>query len=390
MAMKILKVRPCMRNQTGVVCMLLAGGQGSRLKALTKDTAKPAVPFGGKYRIIDFALSNATNSGIRDIGVLTQYKPFRLNEHIGIGAAWDYDRTYGGLRLLSPFYSEEGGRWYAGTANAIYENMHYLDNLNPRYVLILSGDHIYKMDYNELLDVHVQSGAEATIAVMEVPWEEASRFGIMNTDHEGRIIEFEEKPEHPKSNLASMGIYMFNWPTLRKALIADYEDKNSSYDFGKDIIPKMLANHLPLYVYHFNGYWKDVGTVKSYWEANLEMIDPNNGLDIYESNWRIYTSAKNLPPHFVADGAEVKNSLVNEACRVYGKVNHCVLFTSVVIEEGAEVKDSVILSGTVIRKGAKVVRAVVGENEIIEENQVIGHEPSDKVYLVADGCVTEE
>lgn len=379
-----------MRNQSGMVCMLLAGGQGSRLKALTRNTAKPAVPFGGKYRIIDFALSNATNSDIHDIGILTQYKPFRLNEHIGIGAAWDYDRTYGGLRLLSPFYSEEGGRWYHGTANAIYENMTYLDNLNPKYVLILSGDHIYKMNYNELLDVHIRKGAEATIAVMEVPWDEAPRFGIMNTDEEDRIIEFEEKPAKPKSNLASMGIYIFNWPTLRKALIEDYKDKNSTYDFGHDIIPKMLKAQMPLYVYRFKGYWKDVGTIKSYWEANLDMIDPNNGLNIYEKNWRIYTSAKNLPPHFIAQEAEVSNSLVNEACRVYGKVQHCVLFTNVTVEEGAEVRDSVILSGSVIQKGAKVVHAVVGENEVIRAGQEIGEDTSGAVYLVADGNVTEE
>lgn len=379
-----------MRNQSGMVCMLLAGGQGSRLKALTRYTAKPAVPFGGKYRIIDFALSNATNSDIHDIGILTQYKPFRLNEHIGIGAAWDYDRTYGGLRLLSPFYSEEGGRWYDGTANAIYENMTYLDNLNPKYVLILSGDHIYKMNYNELLDVHIRKGAEATIAVMEVPWDEAPRFGIMNTDEEDRIIEFEEKPAKPKSNLASMGIYIFNWPTLRKALIEDYKDKNSTYDFGHDIIPKMLKAQMPLYVYRFKGYWKDVGTIKSYWEANLDMIDPNNGLNIYEKNWRIYTSAKNLPPHFIAQEAEVSNSLVNEACRVYGKVQHCVLFTNVTVEEGAEVRDSVILSGSVIQKGAKVVHAVVGENEVIRAGQEIGEDTSGAVYLVADGNVTEE
>lgn len=379
-----------MRNQSGMVCMLLAGGQGSRLKALTRNTAKPAVPFGGKYRIIDFALSNATNSDIHDIGILTQYKPFRLNEHIGIGAAWDYDRTYGGLRLLSPFYSEEGGRWYDGTANAIYENMTYLDNLNPKYVLILSGDHIYKMNYNELLDVHIRKGAEATIAVMEVPWNEAPRFGIMNTDEEDRIIEFEEKPAKPKSNLASMGIYIFNWPTLRKALIEDFKDKNSTYDFGHDIIPKMLKAQMPLYVYRFKGYWKDVGTIKSYWEANLDMIDPNNGLNIYEKNWRIYTSAKNLPPHFIAQEAEVSNSLVNEACRVYGKVQHCVLFTNVTVEEGAEVRDSVILSGSVIQKGAKVVHAVVGENEVIRAGQEIGEDTSGAVYLVADGNVTEE
>ncbi|MCI6157295.1 MAG: glucose-1-phosphate adenylyltransferase [Peptoniphilaceae bacterium] len=379
-----------MRNQNGVVGMLLAGGQGSRLKSLTKNTAKPAVPFGGKYRIIDFALSNATNSEIRDIGILTQYKPYRLNEHIGIGAAWDYDRTHGGLRLLSPFYSEDGGRWYAGTANAIYENINYLDNLNPQYVLILSGDHIYKMDYNKLLDVHKATGAEATIAVMEVSWEEASRFGILNVDDTDRIVEFEEKPKNPKSNLASMGIYMFNWPTLRRELIEDYNNKESSYDFGHDIIPHMLSEKLPLYVYHFSGYWKDVGTVRSYWEANLDLIDPNNGLNIYENSWRIYTSAQNLPPHYVSEKAHVESSLVNEACRIYGEVKHSVLFTNVRVEENAVVRDSVILPGCVIKKGAHVYRAVLAENQIVEENQVVGDPESASVFLMADGAVSEE
>mgnify|MGYP001661072882 CR=1 FL=1 len=379
-----------MKDQDKVACMLLAGGQGSRLKALTKDTAKPAVPFGGKYRIIDFALSNATNSDIRDIGVLTQYKPFKLNEHIGIGAAWDYDRTNGGLRILSPYYSEEGGRWYNGTANAIYENIDYLDNVNPQYVLILSADHIYKMDYNKLLEVHIKQGAEATIAVMEVPWEEAGRFGIMNTDEHDRITEFEEKPKEPKSNLASMGIYMFNWPTLRSELIRDYNDKESTYDFGHDIIPRMLHDGLGLYVYRFDGYWKDVGTVKSYWEANLEMIDPNNGLDIYDKSWRIFTSAKNLPPHYVSRKASVKNSLVNEACHIDGQVDHSVLFTNVTVAEDAVVKDSVILSGCRIGKGARVYSAVLGENQEVKDGEVVGKSDSDYVTLMANGSISKE
>lgn len=379
-----------MRNQNQICAMLLAGGQGSRLKDLTKDTPKPAVPFGGKYRIIDFALSNATHSEIRDIGVLTQYKPFKLNEHIGIGDAWDYGRTKGGLRMLSPYYNEEGGRWYEGTANAIYENIDYLDQIDPQYVLILSADHIYKMDYNDLLDLHKKKGAECTIAVMEVPWDEASRFGIMNADDTGRIIEFEEKPEKPKSNLASMGIYMFNWPTLRRQLIRDYNDRNSSYDFGKDIIPHMLAEDLPLYAYRFEGYWKDVGTIKSYWEANLEMIDPDNGLNIYDKSWQIYTSAKNLPPHYLGKGSRVSNSLVNEACNILGEVKHSVLFGNVTVEEGAVVKDSVILSNCVIKKDAKVNRAVMNEGETIEEGAEIGREDSDSVYLISDGRVNEQ
>nr|WP_072514409.1 glucose-1-phosphate adenylyltransferase [Ndongobacter massiliensis] len=379
-----------MRNSNRVVAMLLAGGQGSRLKALTRTTPKPAVPFGGKYRIIDFALSNATNSDIRDIGILTQYKPFKLNEHIGIGSAWDYDRNKGGLRLLSPYYSEEGGRWYDGTANAIYENIDYLDTVDPQYVLILSGDHIYKMDYNELLEVHKARGAEGTIAVMEVPWEEAPRFGIMNTDESDRIVEFEEKPEKPKSNLASMGIYMFNWKTLRKALIADADNPDSDSDFGKDIIPGMLQAGLPLYVYRFDGYWKDVGTVRSYWEANLEMIDPDNGLDIYDKSWRIYTASKNLPPQYIGAHAEVSEALINEACSIEGTVRHSVLFNNVTVEEGAVVVNSVILSGSVVKSGAHVVNAVIAEDQIIDTDQVIGSEGTNAVYLVADGKVSEE
>ena len=379
-----------MRNKSKVCAMLLAGGQGSRLKALTRDTPKPAVPFGGKYRIIDFALSNATNSEIRDIGVLTQYKPFRLNEHIGIGAAWDYDRTKGGLRMLSPYYNEEGGRWYEGTANAIYENLDYLDRVNPQYVLILSADHIYKMDYNQLLDIHQKKGAECTIAVMEVPWEEAPRFGIMNTDEDGRVLEFEEKPENPKSNLASMGIYMFNWLTLRRELIRDYNDKNSSYDFGKNIIPHMLEEGMPMYTYSFKGYWKDVGTIRSYWEANLEMIDPHNSLNIYDKTWQIYTSAKNLPPHYISEKAKVERSLVNEACAIYGTVKNSVLSSNVRIEEGAVVEDSVILSDCVIKAGAKIRNAVINEGEVVDEEREIGQEDTDHIYLVSDGKVTEE
>lgn len=379
-----------MRNENKMVAMLLAGGQGSRLKALTKNTPKPAVPFGGKYKIIDFALSNSTNSDIRDIGVLTQYKPFKLNEHVGIGAAWDYDRSKGGLRLLSPYYSEEGGRWYDGTANAIYENIDYLDAINPQYVLILSADHIYKMNYNKMLDVHRKRGAECTIAVMEVPWEEAPRFGIMSTNETDQILEFEEKPAEPKSNLASMGIYIFNWKTLRRELIRDYNDPNSSYDFGHDIIPHMLTEGLGLYVYRFKGYWKDVGTIRSYWEANLEMIDPDNGLDIYDRDWRILTSNKNLPPQYIAPTAAVTNALINEGCMVAGRVDHSVLFDNVEIEEGAEVHNCVLLSGTVVKRNAKIANMVVAEDQVIEEGRVIGDPNADTIYLMADGIINEE
>ncbi|QQK07101.1 glucose-1-phosphate adenylyltransferase [Miniphocaeibacter halophilus] len=372
-----------MRARKRVVAMLLAGGQGSRLKGLTKKIAKPAVPFGGKYRIIDFALSNATNSDIRDIGVLTQYKPFLLNTHLGNGAAWDYDRNSGGLRVLPPFATEEGGRWYEGTANAIYENIDFLDDLAPEYVLILSGDHIYKMNYNELLDYHKEKNSACTIAVMEVPWEEASRFGILNTDKDNKIVEFDEKPENPKNNLASMGIYMFNWSTLREFLIKDAEDKDSDHDFGKNVLPAILNEGYDMYAWKFDGYWKDVGTVKSYWEANLDLLNDNN-LNLYDKKERIFTKAKNLPPHFIANGAVVKKALINEACRVYGTVKNSVLFSSVIIEEGAEVVNSVILSNVVIKKGAKVYNAVINEDCIIDEKQEIGSPDDKNVYLVDD------
>ena len=377
-----------MRNANNTAAMLLAGGQGSRLKALTREMAKPVVPFGGKYRIIDFALSNSTNSEIKDIGVLTQYKPQLLNEHLGIGAAWDYDRNFGGLRILSPYYTEDGGRWFEGTASAIYENINYLDQVNPEYVLILSGDHIYKMDYRELLDVHKKKGADCTIAVMEVDWDEASRFGIMNTDEDGRIVEFEEKPENPKSNLASMGIYVFNWKVLRKELIKDYEDKDSTNDFGHDIIPKMLDQGSPLYVYKFDGYWKDVGTVRSFWQANLDLIDPNNELGIYDDNWRIYTKSLNLPPHRLGKNAVLTDTLVNEACIINGKVNHSVLFSEVEVEDSAEVYNSVLLNGVKVKSGVKVYNAVVAEHMEITED--IGKEDDDIVYLVSSEGIEEE
>ena len=377
-----------MRNSNKTAAMLLAGGQGSRLKALTRDMAKPVVPFGGKYRIIDFALSNSSNSEIKDIGVLTQYKPQLLNRHLGIGSAWDYDRNNGGLRILSPYYTEEGGKWFEGTASAIYENINYLDQVNPEYVLILSGDHIYKMDYRKLLDVHKEKGADATIAVMEVDWDEASRFGIMNTDEEGRITEFEEKPENPKSNLASMGIYVFNWKILRKALIEDNNDPNSTNDFGHDIIPKMLADNEPLYVYKFDGYWKDVGTVRSFWQANLDLIDPENELDIYDEYWKISTTSLNLPPHRVGTNGELKESLVNEACDIDGKVEGSVLFSNVKVEEGAEVYNSVLLNGSRVKSGIKIYNCVVAEDVEISEN--IGSEDSDKVYLVSFEGIGEE
>jgi glucose-1-phosphate adenylyltransferase len=373
-----------------VVAMLLAGGQGSRLKKLTKKVAKPAVPFGGKYRIIDFPLSNAANSGITNIAILTQYKPYLLNSHIGIGSAWDYDRNVGGLRILSPFTSEDGGRWYTGTANAIFENIDYLDELDPEYVLVLSGDHIYKMDYGVLLDAHKEKDAAVTLAVMTVPWEECSRFGIINVDSDNFIVEFDEKPENPKNNMASMGIYIFNWKILRKYLIKDASNKDSDHDFGKNILPRMLAEGNKMYAWIFKGYWKDVGTVRSYWEANMDLLDSNNTLDLYDKNWRIYTKTRNLPPQYLARGSRVVNSLVNEGCYIVGDIERSVIFSDVVVEEGAEVRDSIILSDCTIKKGAKVYRAVLLEGTVVEENQVIGKEDTDMVYMVADGIVTEE
>ncbi|MDO5689519.1 MAG: glucose-1-phosphate adenylyltransferase [Tissierellia bacterium] len=379
-----------MRNTNRVVAMLLAGGQGSRLKAMTKDQAKPAVPFGGKYRIIDFALSNSTNSDVRDIGILTQYKPFLLNEHLGIGAAWDYNRNYGGLRILSPYSTEEGGKWYEGTANAIYENMDYLERLGPDYVLILSGDHIYKMNYNELLKYHKKKGADVTIAVMEVPWEEASRFGIVNVDEEDKIVEFDEKPENPKNNMASMGIYMFNWPTLRQALIEDNENTESNHDFGMNVLPKLLNDGHPMFVWKFDGYWKDVGTVRSYWEANLDLLSDENDLDVYDKSWRIYTRGLNLPPHYIAEDAVVRDAMVNEACEIYGKVNHSVLFSGVIVEEGASVTNSVLLPNCHIRKNATINNAVVMDGIVIEEDEQIGVGEEGNVYLVSDQGINIE
>lgn len=377
-----------MRARKRVVAMLLAGGQGSRLKGLTKNVAKPAVPFGGKYRIIDFALSNATNSDIRDIGILTQYKPFLLNAHLGNGAAWDFDRNGGGLRILSPYSTEKGGNWYEGTANAIYENMDNLEDLNPDYVLILSGDHIYKMNYNDLLDYHKKKNSVCTIAVMEVPWEEAPRFGILNTDKDNKIIEFDEKPEHPKNNLASMGIYMFNWKVLKEFLIKDAKDPNSEHDFGKNVLPSILEEGNDMYAWKFDGYWKDVGTVRSFWQANLDLIDPENELDIYDENWKIYTASLNLPPHRIGKTGQLSDSLVNEACVIDGKVSNSVLFSSVEVEEGAEVYNSVLLNGVKVKSGAKIYNCVVASDMTITDS--IGKEDDEKVYLVSKEGIEEE
>ncbi|MDO5724818.1 MAG: glucose-1-phosphate adenylyltransferase [Tissierellia bacterium] len=379
-----------MDKKTKMLALLLAGGQGSRLKALTKDIAKPAVPFGGKYRIIDFALSNATNSGIKDIAVLTQYKPFELNSHLGIGAPWDFDKTYGGLRVLSPFASEDGGRWFTGTANAIYENIDYIDQINPQYVLVLSGDHIYKMNYNKMLKYHIQKEAVCTVSVIEVPWEEASRFGIVNTDEDNKIVEFDEKPAEPKNNMASMGIYIFNWDILRNYLIEDEKNQDSDHDFGKNVLPKMLTDGNPMYAFQFKGYWKDVGTISSYWESNLDLLDIDNELDIYDKTWRIYTNNKNLPPQYIGKYAILNNSMINEGCTIEGEVNNSVLFSNVTVEKGAIINKSVILPNAVIKAGANVNNAIIMEDMVIKEDEKIGTPDDKSIYLVSDDGILKE
>ena len=356
------------------VAMLLAGGQGSRLGILTKKVAKPAVPYGGKYRIIDFPLSNCTNSGIDTVGVLTQYQPLELNAYIGSGAPWDLDISNGGVFVLPPYQKGKSGEWYRGTANAIYQNIAFIEQYNPDYVLILSGDHIYKMDYNAMLNYHIRHGADATIAVREVPWDEASRFGIMNTDSDGKIIEFEEKPKNPKSNKASMGVYIFTWSKLRHYLEEDEADKKSNNDFGKNIIPNMLNDKQVLVAYDFNGYWKDVGTIESLWEANMDLLETPMPIDMHDKRWRIFAKNPGMAPHFIAKGATVKDSLITEGCEVYGNVNHSILFAGVIVEEGAKVESSVIMPGSVIKRGAVVRRSIVAENAIVGPGAFVGEE----------------
>ena len=357
------------------IAMLLAGGQGSRLGVLTSKIAKPAVPYGGKYRIIDFPLSNCTNSGIDTVGILTQYKPLELNDYIGSGKPWDLNRTGGGVHILPPYHGQQGGNWYKGTANAIYQNLEFIERYNPEYVLILSGDHIYKMDYSDMLAQHIETGAGCTIAVLEVSMEEASRFGIMNTREDGTIYEFEEKPKAPKSNLASMGIYIFDWQKLRYYLTEDEKDPASSNDFGKNIIPNMLNNGELLKVYRFNDYWKDVGTVDSLWEANLDLLNPKIDLNLGDKNWRIYSRNEGVPPQYISENAVVENSLITDGCDISGKVDYSILFKNVTIEDGASAEYSLIMPGAVIKKGAKVRYSIIAENAVIEENAVVGEDP---------------
>ena len=363
------------------IAMLLAGGQGSRLYVLTENMAKPAVPFGGKFRIIDFPLSNCANAGIDTVGVLTQYRPLELNRYIGSGQPWDLDRADGGVHILPPYQSAGGASWYKGTANAIFQNIGFVDMYDPEYVLILSGDHIYKMNYAKMLAHHKKAGADCTISVMEVPWEDAPRFGIMNVDENDTITEFEEKPAHPKSNLASMGIYVFTWKKLREYLIEDESDEASSNDFGKNIIPKMLKNGEKMAAYRFSGYWKDVGTFESLWQANMDLLSDNPPISLNDPHWRIYSGNQSLPAHYVGPNASVISSLTGEGAVILGNVFHSVIFYNVTVEEGATVTDSVLMPGTVVEKGAVVDHAILGERCRVRAGCVVrGAAGSIQVY----------
>ena len=374
------------------VAMLLAGGQGSRLHVLTQNLAKPAVPYGGKYRIIDFPLSNCVNSGIDTVGVLTQYQPLVLNDYIGNGQPWDLDRFQGGVHVLPPYQKSKGSDWYRGTANAIYQNLTFLERYHPEYVLILSGDHIYKMDYRRMLEFHKRTRADCTIAALQVPWEEASRFGLMNCDEKQQIQEFEEKPKKPKSNLASMGIYIFSYEKLKQYLMEDEENPKSQKDFGKNVLPAMLARGERMFAYPFEGYWKDVGTIDSLYEANLDLLNPGMTLDLRDSSWRIYSRSRVLPPHYIGPNSFVQNSVVTEGCTVEGTVDYSILSSGVTVEEGATVRYSVVMPGAVIKKGAVVQYAILAEDVVIGEAAQVGMSPEQMearedwgVAVVANG-----
>ena len=366
-----------------VIAMILAGGQGSRLGVLTKSIAKPAVPYGGKYRIIDFPLSNCVNSGIETVGVLTQYQPLELNEYIGSGQPWDLDGMNAGVRVLPPYQRSRKSDWYKGTANAIYQNIPYIERYSPEYVVILSGDHIYKMDYSKMLAYHREHEADVTIAVLPVPMKEASRFGIMNTDERSRILEFEEKPAQPKSNLASMGIYIFNWKQLRKILTEDMKDEASSHDFGKDIIPSMLAEGRRLFAWRFEGYWKDVGTIDSLWEANMDLLDPDDPLDLSDPSWKIYTEDISTIPHFVGAKARLRRAYVNQGCVIEGTVENSVLFTNVEVAGDAVITDSVLMPDVEVSAGAQVRRCIVMAGVKIGAGAVVGDPKSEHITLIS-------
>lgn len=363
--------------------MLLAGGEGKRLGALTEKLAKPAVPFGGKYRIIDFTLSNCTNSSIHTVGVLTQYSPLELHKHIGNGRPWDMDRHNGGVTLLAPYTAKTGGDWYSGTADAIFQNIHFIDHYNPKYVLVISGDHIYQMDYQKLLEQHKKMNADATISVIEVPWHEAPRFGILNTTDNLRIFEFEEKPKIPQNNLASMGIYIFNWDVLRSYLIKDAESKNSSHDFGKDIIPSMLLDQKKLYAYRFQGYWKDVGTVQSYWEANMDLLNGKSELKLDNRQWRVYTNNFNYPSQYIGKSVKINNSLINDGCFIYGGViDSSVIFLNVEIGENCHISESIIHPGVKIGRNSHLKRVIIMENTIIPDGTHIESPPDQEPIIL--------
>ena len=364
-----------MKIKKKCVAMLLAGGQGSRLYALPQKVAKPAIPYGGKNRFIDFPLSNCINSGIDTVGVLTQYQPMVLNEYIGNGQPWDLDKMHGGVHVLPPYQTAAGASWYEGTANAIYQNMAFIERYDPEYVIVLGGDHIYKMDYSKMLDYHIANNADSTIAVIDVPRSEASRFGIMTCDEEGRIVDFTEKPKEPKSTLASMGIYVFSWEKLRKYLIENENANTGSKDFGKDIIPAMLANDERLFAYEFEGYWKDVGTLDSLWEANMDLLSPSVPLNLYDPNWKVYSRHNNMPPQYIGKNAHVENSMITEGSVVDGTVDFSIISSGVTIEEGASVKYSIVMPGTTIKKNAVVEYAIIGENCVVESDAMIGMNP---------------
>lgn len=367
-----------------MIAMLLAGGQGSRLYTLTQKLAKPAVPFGGKYRIIDFPLSNCVNSGIDTVGILTQYQPLVLNEYIGNGQPWDLDRLHGGVHVLPPYQKATGSDWYKGTANAIYQNINFIERYDPKYVIILSGDQICKQDYSDFLRFHKEKGAEFSVAVMEVPWEEAGRFGLMVADENDKITEFQEKPKEPKSNLASMGIYIFNWDILKKYLVDDENDPNSANDFGNNIIPNLLKDNREMYAYRFDGYWKDVGTISSLWEANMEVLDPeNSGINLFDDDWRIYSRNSGMTGHRIGEDAVLENCMVTDGCSIDGEVKHSVLFVGVKVEKGAVVEDAVIMGGSTIKAGAQIKHCIIAENVVIEKDAVVGAMPEGDAKGVA-------
>ncbi|MBN9648526.1 MAG: glucose-1-phosphate adenylyltransferase [Terrisporobacter othiniensis] len=366
-----------------MLAMILAGGQGSRLGVFTKRIAKPAVSFGGKYRIIDFVLSNCSNSGIDTVGVLTQYRPRILNSHIGMGSHWDLDRINGGVYILQPYMSEKEGHWFNGTANAIYKNMNFIDDYDPEYVLILSGDHIYKMDYSKMLEFHKEKKSEATIAVIEVPWDEASRFGIMNADDDKKIYEFEEKPKNPKSNLASMGVYIFNWKKLKEYFLRARNTKECFDDFGKDVIPAMLKDSQEMYAYPFKGYWRDVGTIQSLWEANMDLINTPDAIELSNSNWTIYTNTMDLPPQYIGQNASIKEALIADGCSVLGTIENTILSHKVEVGEGSIIRNSVIMPNVTIGKNVIIEKAMVAEGAVINDNAVIKSD-TNEISIVSE------